>query len=193
MDHILANAEKPVPSAEELAEDDEIMNEAVAGMEEAKSIKCSECGKTFRSQATASFHAEKSGHQEFEESTEEVSGGLSPGAGRLTCTCHCLPSPLLLTPQIKPLTEEEKKAKLEELRAKLAAKRAVQSKEDAKDQRANEVSSRLLNEADARCSAARPDRTRARSARTCRPRSSRGMSSARSRVRSVGALALTEC
>jgi hypothetical protein len=74
MDHILANAEKPVPSAEELAEDDEEMNAAVAGMEEAKSIKCSECGKTFRSQATASFHAEKSGHQEFEESTEEVSG-----------------------------------------------------------------------------------------------------------------------
>jgi uncharacterized C2H2 Zn-finger protein len=38
-----------------------------------QSIKCSECGKVFRSQATASFHAEKSGHQEFEESTEEVS------------------------------------------------------------------------------------------------------------------------
>lgn len=43
-------------------------------------------------------------------------------------------------PQIKPLTEEEKKAKLEELRTKLAEKRAMQSKEDVKDQRANEVS-----------------------------------------------------
>jgi len=74
MDHILANAERPVPSAEELAEDDdEALNPAVAGMAEAKSIKCSECGKIFRSQATASFHAERSGHQEFEESTEEVS------------------------------------------------------------------------------------------------------------------------
>jgi len=37
-----------------------------------QSIKCSECGKIFRSSATASFHAEKTGHQEFEESTEEV-------------------------------------------------------------------------------------------------------------------------
>jgi hypothetical protein len=74
MDHILANAENPVPSAEELAaEDAEALNSAVDGLEEAKSIKCSDCGKMFRSQATASFHAEKSGHENFEESTEEVS------------------------------------------------------------------------------------------------------------------------
>jgi hypothetical protein len=44
------------------------------------------------------------------------------------------------TTQIKPLTEEEKKAKLAELREKLAAKRAVQSKEDEKSARANEAS-----------------------------------------------------
>lgn len=43
------------------------------GLTESQSIKCSECGKIFRSQTTASFHAEKSGHQDFEESTEEVS------------------------------------------------------------------------------------------------------------------------
>jgi hypothetical protein len=43
------------------------------GLTEPQSIKCSECGKIFRSQTTASFHAEKSGHQDFEESTEEVS------------------------------------------------------------------------------------------------------------------------
>jgi hypothetical protein len=42
--------------------------------------------------------------------------------------------------QIKPLTEEEKKAKLAELRQKLAEKRAAQSQDDAKAQRANEVS-----------------------------------------------------
>ena len=41
--------------------------------------------------------------------------------------------------QIKPLTAEEKKAKIEELRSKLAEKRAAASKEDAKAQRANEV------------------------------------------------------
>lgn len=40
---------------------------------EAKSIKCSECGKIFKNTALANFHAEKSGHDQFEESTEEVS------------------------------------------------------------------------------------------------------------------------
>ncbi|TXT09024.1 hypothetical protein VHUM_02498 [Vanrija humicola] len=105
MDHILDNSARDVP------EQDEAPEEEIAEGAEAKSIKCSECGKVFRSSATASFHAEKSGHQEFEESTEEI----------------------------KPLTEEEKKAKLEELRARLAEKRAAASKEDEKAQRANEA------------------------------------------------------
>ncbi|CAK9781187.1 hypothetical protein CC85DRAFT_289009 [Cutaneotrichosporon oleaginosum] len=110
MDHILAHNDEPVPTAEELAE--ELGEEAnIPDVGEAKSIKCSECGKTFRSQATASFHAEKSGHTDFEESTEEI----------------------------KPLTAEEKAAKLIELKEKLAAKRAAQSKEDEKAARANEA------------------------------------------------------
>lgn len=75
-----------------------------------QSIKCIECSKVFKSPAFASFHAEKSGHTSFEESTEEI----------------------------KPLTEQEKKEKLEELRAKLAAKRAAQSKIDAEENKANE-------------------------------------------------------
>lgn len=50
-------------------------------------------------------------------------------------------SQLTLHHQIKPLTEEEKKAKLAELRQKLAEKRAAQSKDDAKANKANEVSS----------------------------------------------------
>ena len=37
-----------------------------------QSIKCSECGKVFKTTALANFHAEKSGHDQFEESTEEV-------------------------------------------------------------------------------------------------------------------------
>ncbi|KAI0766042.1 ubiquitin-related domain-containing protein [Irpex lacteus] len=78
---------------------------------EAKSIKCTECGKIFKNTALAQFHAEKSGHDQFEESTEEV----------------------------KPLTEEEKKQKLAELREKMAAKRAAKAKEEAKEQRANEA------------------------------------------------------
>lgn len=83
--------------------------EAVAG-EEAKSLKCSECGKLFRNQALASYHSTKSGHTDFEESTEEL----------------------------KPLTEEEKAQKLEELRAKMAEKRKAQAKLDAEENRRNE-------------------------------------------------------
>jgi UBX domain-containing protein 1/4 len=37
-----------------------------------QSVKCSQCGKTFKNTALANFHAEKSGHDQFEESTEEV-------------------------------------------------------------------------------------------------------------------------
>lgn len=77
---------------------------------EAKSIKCADCGRTMKNSALASFHAEKSGHTNFEESTEEV----------------------------KPLTDEEKKQKLTELRRKLAEKKAAQSQVDAKEARANE-------------------------------------------------------
>ncbi|EPT01102.1 hypothetical protein FOMPIDRAFT_1016089 [Fomitopsis schrenkii] len=78
---------------------------------EAKSIKCSQCGKTFKNTALANYHAEKSGHDQFEESTEEI----------------------------KPLTEEEKKQKLADLKEKMAAKRAEKAKEEAKDHLANET------------------------------------------------------
>ena len=40
---------------------------------EAKSIKCSVCGRTFKNVDLANYQAEKSGHDQFEESTEEVS------------------------------------------------------------------------------------------------------------------------
>ena len=79
----------------------------------ANSLLCKECGKKFRGQAQAEFHASKSGHVDFEESTEELA----------------------------PLTEEQKKEKLEELRAKLAEKRAGQSEQDKIDKKRNEVGS----------------------------------------------------
>lgn len=37
-----------------------------------QSIKCSECGKIFKNTALANYHATKSGHDQFEESTEEA-------------------------------------------------------------------------------------------------------------------------
>lgn len=80
--------------------------------EQPRSLVCNECGKKFRSQAQAEFHASKTEHTDFSESTEEIA----------------------------PLTEEEKKARLQELREKLAAKRAIQSEQDKADQKRNEVS-----------------------------------------------------
>ncbi|WWC89065.1 uncharacterized protein L201_003983 [Kwoniella dendrophila CBS 6074] len=123
MDHLLENSEKPIPEAGEAdeEEDEDSVKANIKKIESggtvddsdlvARSIKCSECGKIFRSTANAELHAEKSGHDQFEESTDEI----------------------------KPLTEEEKKAKLAELREKLAIKRAAQAKVDAKDNKANEA------------------------------------------------------
>lgn len=39
----------------------------------AKSLKCTDCGKLFKNADLANYHAEKSGHENFEESVEEVS------------------------------------------------------------------------------------------------------------------------
>ncbi|KAE9392890.1 hypothetical protein BT96DRAFT_979173 [Gymnopus androsaceus JB14] len=126
MDHILENESKPVPSMDNVSEsstsasamdvDDEdaealeSLGLAATNAAEAKSIKCSECGKIFKNTALANFHAEKSGHDQFEESTEEI----------------------------KPLTEEEKKERLAELRAKMDEKRARKAIDDAAEQKANE-------------------------------------------------------
>lgn len=61
----------------------------------AKSLKCEDCGKLFRTQDEVQFHAAKSGHSNFSESTEEK----------------------------KPLTEEEKKEMLVKLEERMKEKR----------------------------------------------------------------------
>ena len=38
----------------------------------AKSLKCVDCGKLFKNADLANYHAQKSGHENFEESIEEV-------------------------------------------------------------------------------------------------------------------------
>ncbi|KAL9713408.1 hypothetical protein Ac2012v2_003017 [Leucoagaricus gongylophorus] len=136
MDHIFENEGKPVPDltavvetskpmpSQTVDEDEEDLaaspNLGVNGVAtaaanttqaEAKSIKCLECGKTFKNTALANYHAEKSGHDQFEESMEEI----------------------------KPLTEEEKKQKLEELKEKMAVKRTQRAIEEAKEAKANEA------------------------------------------------------
>lgn len=80
--------------------------------EQARSLVCGDCGRKLRSHAQVQFHANKTGHAAFSESTEEIA----------------------------PLTEEEKKAKLEELRRKLAEKRSGTSEQDKAHNKRNEVS-----------------------------------------------------
>jgi hypothetical protein len=63
----------------------------------------------------ANYYCRRREHQNFSESTEEIA----------------------------PLTEEEKKAKLEELRLKRAEKRARQAQEDKEENKKNEVCFRI--------------------------------------------------
>jgi UBX domain-containing protein 1/4 len=97
--------------------EDEEEGPALKEGEEPRSLVCNVCGKKFRSHAQAEFHASKTEHVDFSESTEELA----------------------------PLTEEEKKARLEELRQKLAAKRSVQSEQDKIDKKRNEVGTVLAD------------------------------------------------
>ncbi|KAI2640249.1 ubiquitin-related domain-containing protein [Xylaria nigripes] len=99
------------PMEELLAEEEAGPNVAkMEGEALALSLVCNECGKKFRSHREAEFHANKSGHADFSESTEEIT----------------------------PLTEEEKKQRLAELREKMMAKRANQAIVDKEEQKRNE-------------------------------------------------------
>jgi UBX domain-containing protein 1/4 len=84
------NATPPEDSATSSATPDNPADDALA-----KSIKCDECNRLFKSQIEVEFHAAKSGHSSFSESTEEK----------------------------KPLTEEEKKQQLALIEEKLKQKR----------------------------------------------------------------------
>merc|ERR1739838_875225 len=76
-----------------------------AAEEKANSLKCDECGKLFKTPEQVEFHAVKSGHSKFSESTEEK----------------------------KPMTEEEKKEKLKEIEEKIKLRRLEKEKEEAKE------------------------------------------------------------
>ncbi|KAI9642790.1 hypothetical protein NHQ30_008522 [Ciborinia camelliae] len=78
--------------------------------EEAKSMVCTDCGKKFRSMLQVQAHAERTQHENFEQSAEEIA----------------------------PLTEEEKKQKLAELLAKSKEKKAKQAIIDKEEAKRNE-------------------------------------------------------
>lgn len=107
------NADKSIEDLQ--AEDAKDAEEKAAEAEaQAQSLICNECGKKMRGVAEAEFHAAKSGHADFSESTDEIA----------------------------PLTEEEKAQKLEDLRQKLALKRSAQAEQDKIDAKRNEQISR---------------------------------------------------
>ncbi|KAI8946585.1 ubiquitin-related domain-containing protein [Xylaria longipes] len=109
MDWLEKNQDTPLE--ELLAEEESGPSVAkVEGESFAMSLVCNECSKKFRSQREAEFHANKSGHADFSESTEEIA----------------------------PLTEEEKQQRLTELREKVKAKRANQAIVDKEEQKRNE-------------------------------------------------------
>lgn len=83
---------------------------------EAKSLKCDECGRLFKNHEEVEFHAAKSGHSSFSESTEEK----------------------------KPLTEEEKqaqKARLEELMKQKRKEREEKEKTEALEREKHRIRS----------------------------------------------------
>jgi hypothetical protein len=57
-------------NAEPTADDGEI--DANSASTTANSLKCDDCGRFFRNADAAQMHAEKSGHQNFSESTEKI-------------------------------------------------------------------------------------------------------------------------
>ncbi|KAF9158901.1 hypothetical protein DFQ26_007115 [Actinomortierella ambigua] len=80
------------------------------GEQTAQSLICQDCQRIFRDAEAAQRHAMRTEHVNFAESTQVI----------------------------KPLTEEEKAAKLAELKQKLAEKKATRSIQDEEERRQNE-------------------------------------------------------
>ncbi|KAJ1645346.1 hypothetical protein LPJ64_003049 [Coemansia asiatica] len=107
-----ADIDDPISETPEVAAETPI--ETAAGTlspQDALSLVCNECGKQFANLDLAQYHGTKSGHSDFSESTEAV----------------------------KPLSEEEKKAKLEEVQKKIAEKRRKREDIEKEEQRKNEL------------------------------------------------------
>lgn len=82
----------------------------------AQSYKCNDCGKILSNMANLELHANKTGHSDFEESTELK----------------------------KPLTAEEKEAKIQEIKSLLKAKRAEREDKEKVDNVEREKQRRFM-------------------------------------------------
>lgn len=98
-------------------QDDEDIDDPIPKtIQKAQSYKCNECGKILSSMANLELHANKTGHSDFEESTQSVT----------------------------PLTEEEKAKKVAEIKELLKMKRAEREEVEKVDQVAREKARRLM-------------------------------------------------
>lgn len=105
-----ALADGIAPSDSKALGDGTESSEEHEGKDGAKSIKCDDCGKLFKTSEEVEFHAVKSGHSNFSESTEEK----------------------------KPLTEEEKLQKKRELEEKIRQRRKERELEEENEARERE-------------------------------------------------------
>jgi len=98
--------------------DDPIEKVPKGGAAAAQSYKCNECGKILSNMANLELHANKTGHSDFEESTEFK----------------------------KPLTEEEKAAKILEIKSLLKAKRAEREETEKAENVSREKQRRFMGQ-----------------------------------------------
>lgn len=114
MEWLLAHADEEIPAASGDGEGNNASPPTTSEpqtstgnseVKEAKSLKCEDCGKLFKDASEIEYHAAKTSHSNFSESTEEK----------------------------KPLTEEEKKAQLALLEEKIKKKRAEREEQEKKD------------------------------------------------------------
>lgn len=121
MEWLLAHIDDPITVDETGAGPSDPANETTPGTETlvlkpepgaedaaqlAKSIKCNDCNRLFKTQTEVEFHAAKSGHVDFSESTEEK----------------------------QPLTEEQKREQLALLESKLKQKRVEREEREKQDE-----------------------------------------------------------
>ncbi|XP_030570405.1 UBX domain-containing protein 1 [Drosophila novamexicana] len=112
MEWLLAHGDEEIPAAaadpaatEDSAPSSSGAADVSGGAAVAKSLKCDDCGKVLKDQTEVEYHAAKTGHSNFSESTEEK----------------------------KALTEDEKKAQLALIEEKLKQKRVEREEREKAD------------------------------------------------------------
>lgn len=120
MEWLLAHPEDIEEDQASASSDNQSEAQDTSSAAEAKSLKCDECGRLFKNHEEVEFHAAKSGHSSFSESTEEK----------------------------KPLTEEEKiaqKAKLEQIMKQKRKEREEKEKVEALEKEKNRIRSGIIS------------------------------------------------